>query len=91
MEKYKQISDKNTHEFNATQEMRETQELVDEDSGSSMMGSRDIRNLLKKVPRLLAFIEHHGFATSYVKLQNMWNIPGSNIILCFGTDKMTGL
>ena len=47
MEKYKQISDEHAHEFNATQEMRQTQELVDEDSGSSMMGSKDIRNLLK--------------------------------------------
>ena len=26
MEKYKQISDDHTHEFNATQEMRQTQE-----------------------------------------------------------------
>ena len=37
MEKYKQISDEHAHEFNATQEMRQTQELVDEDSGSSMI------------------------------------------------------
>ena len=47
MEKYKQISDEHAHEFNATQEMRQTEELVDENSGSSMMGSKDIRNLLK--------------------------------------------
>ena len=47
MEKYKQISDEHPHEFNGTQEMRETQELVGEDSGSSMMDSKDIRNLLK--------------------------------------------
>ena len=47
MEKYKQISDEHAHEINATQEMRETQELVGEDSGSSMMDSKDIRNLLK--------------------------------------------
>ena len=47
MEKYEQISDEHAHEFSATQEMRQTQELVDEDSGSFMMGSKDIRNLLK--------------------------------------------
>ena len=37
MEKYKQISDEHAHEFNTTQEMRPTQELVDEDSGTSIM------------------------------------------------------
>ena len=47
MEKYKQISDEHAHEFNDTQEMRQTQELADEDSGSPMMGLKDIRNLLK--------------------------------------------
>ena len=47
MEKCKQISDEHAHEFNTTQEMRQTQELVDKDSGSSMMDSKDIRNLLK--------------------------------------------
>ena len=47
MEKYKLISDEHAHEFNATQEMRQTQELVDEDLGTSMMDSKDIRNLLK--------------------------------------------
>ena len=35
MEKYKQISDEHADEFNATQEMRQTEKLVDEDSGSS--------------------------------------------------------
>ena len=47
MEKYRQISDEHAHEFNTTQEMWQTQGLVDEDSGSSMMGSKDIKNLLK--------------------------------------------
>ena len=47
MEKCKQVSDEHAHEFDATQEMRQTQKLVDEDSGSSMMGSKGIRNLLK--------------------------------------------
>ena len=47
MDKYKQISDEHAHEFNTTQEMQQTQELGDEESGSSMMGSKDIRNLLK--------------------------------------------
>ena len=37
MEKYKQISDEHAHEFNVTQEMRQTQALVDEDSDSSMI------------------------------------------------------
>ena len=47
MEKYKQISHEHAHEFNATQEIPQTEELVDEDSSSSMMDSKDIRNLLK--------------------------------------------
>ena len=37
MEKYKQISDEHAHKFNVTQEMWQTQELVDENSGSSIM------------------------------------------------------
>ena len=47
MEKYKQISDEHAHEFNDTQEMWQTQELVDEDSGSPIISLKDIRNLLK--------------------------------------------
>ena len=47
MEKYKQIFDEHAYEFSPTQEMRQTQELVDEDSGSSMIGSKEIRKLLK--------------------------------------------
>ena len=47
MEKCKQVPDEHADEFDATQEMRQTQKLVDEDSGSSMMGSKGIRNLLK--------------------------------------------
>ena len=47
MERYKQISDEHVHEFNDTQEMRQTQELMDEDSGSPIMSLKDIRNLLK--------------------------------------------
>ena len=79
MEKYKPISDEHTHEFNTIREMRQTQEVVEEDSGSSIMGSKDIVNLLKLVPRLLAFIEQHDFATGYVKFQNVWNKPDYNI------------
>ena len=43
MEKYKQISDEHAHKFNATQEMWQTQELVDEDSGRIY----DIRTIQK--------------------------------------------
>ena len=65
MEKYDQISDEHAHKFNATQEMRQTQELVDKDSGRIY----DIRTRQKlaEVPRQLAFIEQHDLATSYVK------------------------
>ena len=38
MEKYKKLSDEHAYEFNGTEEMRQTQELVDDDSGNSMMG-----------------------------------------------------
>ena len=65
MERYKQISNEHAHEFNASQEMRQTQELLDEDSHSSIMGSKDISSLVREVPRLLAFIEQHDLGTSY--------------------------
>lgn len=88
MERYKQISNEHAHEFNASQEMKQTQELLDEDSHSSIMGSKDISSLVREVPRLLAFIEQYDLGTSYIKFQNVWNIPIT--IFCFGTDIITG-
>ena len=47
MIKYQEIADEHAHEFNAMQEMRQTQATEDEECQNSSMGSKDIRNLIK--------------------------------------------